>query len=100
MFAGHDTTSSTLSWALYELAKHPDYQRQLREEIWATKKQAVERGDAELTVADLDSMRYLTALMKVRKYLNVLGIVSRRFDYTFRKHYASTQLYLYSNESL
>ncbi|GAP87193.1 putative cytochrome P450 3A13 [Rosellinia necatrix] len=31
--AGHETTSSALSWASYLLAKHPHYQKILREEI-------------------------------------------------------------------
>lgn len=64
--AGHETTSSTISWALYELSRHPDFQNKVREEIWATRAQAAQRGDRELTVADLDSMKCLLALMKVR----------------------------------
>ncbi|KAI8623353.1 cytochrome P450 [Xylariaceae sp. FL1651] len=31
--AGHETTSSALTWACYLLAKHPDIQEKLREEI-------------------------------------------------------------------
>ena len=27
MFAGHDSTSSSLSWCLYNLAKHPQQQQ-------------------------------------------------------------------------
>ncbi len=33
MFEGHDTTASAISWCLYNLAKHPKYQQQCREEI-------------------------------------------------------------------
>ncbi|KAK6364886.1 hypothetical protein LTS17_011790 [Exophiala oligosperma] len=33
--AGHETTSSTLEWAAYLLARHPEIQTQLREEIRA-----------------------------------------------------------------
>ncbi|XP_072040874.1 cytochrome P450 4F6-like [Amphiura filiformis] len=33
MFAGHDTTTSAISWCLYDLGRHPDYQQQCRQEI-------------------------------------------------------------------
>ena len=33
MSAGHDTVASGISWALYNLAKHPDIQERAREEV-------------------------------------------------------------------
>lgn len=33
LFAGHDTQSATLSWALAELALHPEAQARLRGEV-------------------------------------------------------------------
>ncbi|KAK2087578.1 Cytochrome P450 4F3 [Saguinus oedipus] len=33
MFEGHDTTASGLSWVLYHLAKHPEYQERCRQEV-------------------------------------------------------------------
>ena len=33
LFAGVDTTSNTMQWMLYELAKHPDVQSRVREEV-------------------------------------------------------------------
>ena len=44
MFAGHDSTSSSLSWCLYNLAKHPQQQQRCREEITALMK-----GEQHLT---------------------------------------------------
>eukprot|EP00073_Rattus_norvegicus_P048418 XP_017450648.1 PREDICTED: cytochrome P450 4F5-like [Rattus norvegicus] len=34
MFGGHDTTASTLSWILYNLARHPEYQESCLQEVW------------------------------------------------------------------
>jgi cytochrome P450 len=64
MLAGHETTASTITWALYELSRRPDFQNNIREEIKSTRAQAAQRDD-ELSVAELDSMKYLMALMKV-----------------------------------
>ncbi|KAF8589249.1 cytochrome P450 [Ramaria rubella] len=62
--AGHETTASTITWALYELSKHPGLQRKVRDEIRTVCAQAAARGSTELTVTDLDSMNYLLAVMK------------------------------------
>jgi PHYB activation tagged suppressor 1 len=32
-FAGHDTTSHLLTWAIFLLGTHPEWQRKLREEV-------------------------------------------------------------------
>ena len=32
-FSGHDTTASGLSWILYNLARHPEYQERCRQEV-------------------------------------------------------------------
>ncbi|KIJ47478.1 hypothetical protein M422DRAFT_248896 [Sphaerobolus stellatus SS14] len=62
--AGHDTTAVTTAWALYHLSRNPHYQTLIREEIKTTRAAAADRGDSELTIADLDSMKYLLAAMK------------------------------------
>lgn len=33
MFAGTDTTSTTLTYLFWELSRHPSYQQQIREEL-------------------------------------------------------------------
>ncbi len=33
LFAGHDTTASSLSWILYAMAKYPEHQRKVQEEL-------------------------------------------------------------------
>lgn len=62
---GHDTTSLTLSWLLWELAKAPEYQSKMREEIRAIRARVVQRGDTELSISDFDSMILTTAAIKV-----------------------------------
>jgi cytochrome P450 len=62
LFAGHDTTANTLSWYLWELAKHPESQGRVRAEIVATR---ARRGGKELSIADLDSMTFTQATLKV-----------------------------------
>ncbi len=66
ILAGHETTASTSTWFLWELAKHPEFQDKLREEVMAVRSQISARGDSELTIEDLDGMVYLPAAMKVR----------------------------------
>ncbi|XP_069086435.1 ultra-long-chain fatty acid omega-hydroxylase-like isoform X1 [Pleurodeles waltl] len=61
MFAGHDTAASGLSWVLYNLALHPKYQDQCREEI-----QELLRGRDPLEVYwdDLSQMPFTTMCIK------------------------------------
>lgn len=64
MLAGHDTTSNTVSWTLWELAQHPEMQQRLRKEIW-DKQLALGR---EFEFRDLEMMPYLQAVVKVLVY--------------------------------
>jgi len=66
MLAGHETTSTTVTWALYELSENPECQSKVREEIRAIRADVTRRGHNELTIGDLDSMKYLVAVLKVR----------------------------------
>lgn len=64
MLAGQETGSNTLSFALYELARHPHYQNRLRAEIRAMERVVHERGSATFTSFDLDGMPFLQALAR------------------------------------
>ncbi|XP_007955866.1 cytochrome P450 4F22 [Orycteropus afer afer] len=76
MFEGHDTTSSGLSWVLFNLAKYPEYQEKCREEI-----QDVLRGREldELEWDDLTQLPFITMCIKesLRQFPPVT-LISRR----------------------
>lgn len=65
MLAGHETTASSMNWVLMELAKNPDYQSQVREEITRLRTEVVARGDEDFSMTDLERMPLLTAAIKV-----------------------------------
>lgn len=54
LMAGRDTTASALSWAFFELARHPEITRKLRAEIIDTV-----GLDTAPTYQDLKGMKYL-----------------------------------------
>jgi cytochrome P450 len=62
MAAGHETTANTLSWALFELTRHPDIQDKLRAEI---RQRIAEKGNNVFSGHDYENMPYLTAVVKV-----------------------------------
>jgi len=57
MFAGHDTTATTLSWVVYNLARHPNIQNKAYSEILKT------LSDGEMAEGNLD-YPFLDALIK------------------------------------
>lgn len=67
MLAGHETTASSMNWLLWELSKDLEYQAICREEIAHVRSQAVARGDDDFSVADLENMPHVTAIIKVSK---------------------------------
>lgn len=75
---GHETTASTTSWLLWELARHPDYQSKMREEIKAVRARVTARGDTDFSVSDLDSMTYCLAAMKEVLRLHPIAYLTER----------------------
>nr|BAL05188.1 cytochrome P450 [Phanerodontia chrysosporium] len=62
--AGHETTANTVTWMLWELAKHPDIQEQLRQEIAEKRMEVTANGSYEFALDDLESMPLLQAVIK------------------------------------
>ena len=55
LLAGYETSSTTLTFALYELALHPEIQHSLRAEIV----QVLSKHDGKLTYDGIQDMSYL-----------------------------------------
>ncbi|VDC00881.1 unnamed protein product [Peniophora sp. CBMAI 1063] len=64
MLAGHDTTASSLTWWLYELARHPDWQLRVRDEIRDVRRKLQERGDDDFSISDLEGMSVMQATLR------------------------------------
>lgn len=56
--AGHETTASAMSWAVYLLCKHPDTQTKLRAEV---REKLDLKG--EISSTDIDGLPYLNAVL-------------------------------------
>ena len=67
MLAGHETTASSMNWLLWELSKDLEYQAICREEIRQIRFQVIARGDDDLSIADMENMPHVTAIIKVNK---------------------------------
>ena len=59
--AGHETTASVFTWAIYELCKHPEMQTRLREEIRSNIPSIVDESKT-IEAADIDNLPYLNAV--------------------------------------
>ncbi|XP_078618068.1 cytochrome P450 4F4-like isoform X2 [Branchiostoma floridae x Branchiostoma japonicum] len=59
LFEGHDTTASGISWALYHLAKHPEYQDRCRREA-----EGLLQGRTEMTWEDMSKLPFITMCIK------------------------------------
>ncbi|CAL1289344.1 unnamed protein product [Larinioides sclopetarius] len=66
MFAGHDTTSSGLSFALYMLGLHPEIQRKVQQEIDDV---LGDDEDRQITLDDIKQFKYLDCVLKETRRL-------------------------------
>ncbi|KAF8176080.1 cytochrome P450 [Pholiota molesta] len=64
LFAGHETTATTLTWIMYELAKHPEDQARVREEVQTKRLKITANGQRDFTATDLESMTFTNAVIK------------------------------------
>jgi cytochrome P450 family 6 len=55
LIAGYETSGSTMTFAMYELALHPEIQQSLRAEIM----QVLNKHDSKLTYNGIQEMSYL-----------------------------------------
>lgn len=63
--AGYDSTATTLSYTLYELAKNPEIQRRIQEDIDIT----LEKHNGELTYESILDMKYVDICVKGKSNL-------------------------------
>ncbi|SEF07255.1 Cytochrome P450 [Streptomyces sp. 2112.3] len=73
LLAGHETTATSLAFTLHLLARHPEEQHRVREEIDRV------LGERTPTAADLDRLPYLTqALKESMRLYPAAPVISRR----------------------
>ena len=63
LLAGHETSSTALTWLLWTLSSRPAIQDRLREEVRAAMHEAADDGRNELNIDDLNGMQYMDAVV-------------------------------------
>jgi cytochrome P450 len=85
--AGHETTASAMTWAIYMLSKHSDIQSRLRDEV-RERLPSVD-SDVDITSLDIDRMPYLNAVCsEVLRYYAPVPLTMRdaAYDTTILGH--------------
>ena len=77
--AGHETTASSMTWAVYLLSKHPEVQSRLRAEIRERLPPITDNdADSAISSVDIDHMPYLTAVCnEVLRYFSPVPLTLR-----------------------
>ncbi|KAM0260482.1 hypothetical protein ACHAQJ_002714 [Trichoderma viride] len=79
--AGHETTSTALTWAIYFLSCFPEMQTRLRSEI-RERLPSTDKADGKLTSLDIDRMPYLNAVCnEVLRYWSPVPLTVREASY-------------------
>lgn len=91
--AGFDTSASTLTFALYELAKHPHIQNRLREEI----QEALNLYEGQFTYDCMQELRYMELVIageRIHSFLSqyIIVIFSSLFSFMLQRPFASIPL--------
>ena len=76
--AGHETTSATLAFVLYELARHPEYQERMRQEVREARARVIARGDHAFKTEDLDSLTLSINAIKASGIFSLSATSGRR----------------------
>ncbi|KAK4101735.1 cytochrome P450 [Parathielavia hyrcaniae] len=79
--AGHETTASAMTWAVYLLSKYPEVQARLRAEVREHLPSVSSSGDGSSTVSsfDIDRMLYLNAVCnEILRYFGPVPLTLRK----------------------
>lgn len=78
LIAGHETTSNTLTWAMYLLAKHPEIQDQIRQQVLSTV------GNKNISIDDLKNLPQISwALKEAMRLYPPVWVFSRKNNEAF-----------------
>ncbi|KAI0743366.1 cytochrome P450 [Daedaleopsis nitida] len=76
--AGHESTAASLTFLFYELARHPEYQDRMRDEIRQLRADVTARGDDAFNPDDLDSLTVtMNAIKETFRYHSIVQYLSR-----------------------
>ncbi|KUI67349.1 Cytochrome P450 97B3, chloroplastic [Cytospora mali] len=87
--AGHETTASSMTWAIYMLCRYPEVQAKLRREVREHLPSIDDDGGANISSMDIDRMPYLNAVCsEVLRYYAPVPMTMREaaVDTTIQGH--------------